>query len=97
MAQTLLQVYASINGSLEQTNPFALVVGKHLVLPERGTIVIIVDLFSVIHALIKSVSRLPWHPIPTNPIVSVIIVLTSFGKPLKLTLPLILLLIEEEV
>lgn len=43
MVPILLPAYASISGSLEQTNQFALVVGKLLVSQERGTTVIIAD------------------------------------------------------
>jgi hypothetical protein len=53
VAQILLPVYASISGFLELTNQFALVVDKHLVLLERGTIVTIVGWCTAIIAVPK--------------------------------------------
>ena len=62
--------------------------GCHLPLTSKGSgiTVITVDLFSVILAAVRNVTRRLWPQILTNPIVYVITVITNYGKHLKLML-----------
>jgi hypothetical protein len=97
VALVLPQLSVFINGYPVLINQCVPVAACHLISNGNGTIVIIVGLFSAIHAVVKSPSRLQWLQILTNLTVSVIIVLAKLEEAPELTHQFTLLLGEEEV